>query len=104
MATKEAIEILRAAAPRDSLDDGPAEQGSTRRVNGCVVVPLMNTGEETFAGQIVEANYLVRTPPRTDIKATDRVRLRGEVCEVLGAPADYGHSGVLFQARRVGSD
>jgi hypothetical protein len=102
MAAKEAIFVLRAGARRDSLDEGPDTAGTETRVDGCTVVPLMQTGEETFAAQIVTADYFVKAPPGTDLLATDQVRIRGYLCEVEGVPADFGRKGILFQARRVG--
>ena len=100
---KEAIQVLRATERRDSLD-GPSTPTPAREVPGCVVVPLMQVGEETFAGQIVEADYFVKAPAGSDVLSTDRVRIRGEECEVLGRPADYGRKGLLFQARSVASE
>ena len=103
MTAKEAIVIHRAGERVDSLDPAPAGE-PPRTVEGCTVVPLMQTGEETFAGQVVNADYFVKTPAGTDIKATDRVTIRGYDCAVEGVPADFGRKGVLFQASRIGID
>lgn len=103
MTAKESIEVLRQSEYRDSLDPD-ADALPPRRVDGCTVVPLMNVGEQTFAGQVVEADYFVKCPANTDLLASDRVRIRGEVCEVRGRPADFGRKGVLFQARAIGRD
>lgn len=103
MTAKESIAIVR-TPKADSLDE-PEEPADDVPVPGCRVVPLMNTGgEQTFTGQVVTADFFVQTPPGTDIKASDQVRIRGALCQVEGAPADYGRKGVLFQARRVGTD
>lgn len=98
---RESIFVVRQAR-QDRLSSGGGAPTETE-VSGCTVVPLMNGGEETFQGQIVTADFFVKTPPGTDVKADDKVRIRGELCEVDGAPADYGRKGVLFQAQRVGT-
>lgn len=101
MAQRESIFRIRAARV-DRLSTATPEPSEVE-VRGCIVVPLMETGEQTFQGQIVTAEFFVKTPAGTDIKADDQVRIRGDLCQVEGAPADYGRKGVLFQASRVGT-
>lgn len=101
MAQRETIYRLRGQVA-DRLRPG---SGSVTRepITGCIVVPLMNTGEQTFQGQVVTADFFVKTPAGTDIVASDRLEIRGEECEVDGVPADYGRKGVLLQAQRTGT-
>lgn len=100
---RESIIVRRPGTRRDSLDPAPAA-APPRTIAGCVVVPLMASGEQTFVGQVVDADYFVRCPAGTDLLATDRITIRGYDCAVAGVPADYGRKGVLFQARRTGTE
>lgn len=102
MATKESIFVVR-TAERDRLDTSAPNVSPDVEIPLCVVVPLLNTGEETFQGQIVTADFFVKCPAGSDVKADDKVKIRGDLCEVQGAPGDFGRKGVLFQARRIGT-
>lgn len=63
---------------------------------GCVVVPRAETpdvgGEQQQARDTVIVGYTVYAPPGTDVVTTDRVRIRGETCEITGFPGDWGRS------------
>ena len=65
-------------------------------VPGCVVTPRAETpsvgGDQQQARDTVIVGFTVYDPSRTDWKTTDRVRIRGEVCEITGEPGDWGRS------------
>lgn len=101
MAERETITRIRGA--RVDRLSAPGAAPEEEPIEGCIVVPLMNSGEETFQGQVVTADYFVKCPRGTDVVATDRLRIRGYLCEVDGVPADFRRRGVLLQARRTGT-
>jgi hypothetical protein len=63
---------------------------------GCVVAPRQESaavgGEQQQARDTVIVGWTVYAPPGADVITTDRVRIRGEVCEVTGQPGDWGRS------------
>lgn len=94
----ETIVVLRSGPspgrdPRGQPLPGPVTEHS---VAGCVVTPrqaLPNAGGEEQQGRdSVIGGWTVYAPPGTDMRTTDRVRIRGEVCEITGEPGDWGHS------------
>lgn len=65
-------------------------------ISGCVVTPRQESpqvgGELQQARDTVIVGWTVYAPAGTDIRTTDRVRIRGEVCQVTGQPGDWGRS------------
>lgn len=65
-------------------------------IKGCVVTPRAETppvgGAEQQARDTVITGYTVYTPSGTDVLTTDRVRIRGVLCEITGEPGDWGRS------------
>lgn len=65
-------------------------------IHGCVVTPREAAptvgGEMQQARDTVVVGLTVYAPPGTDIRTTDRIRIRGELYEVTGQPGDWGHS------------
>ncbi|WP_237773046.1 hypothetical protein [Streptomyces luteocolor] len=81
-------------------------------MTGCVVTPRQSApqvgGDEQQARDTVIVGWTVYAPPGSDWRTTDRVRIRGEVCEITGEPGAWGRSpftgtrGVIqFAADRV---
>ncbi|MFE1321594.1 hypothetical protein [Kitasatospora phosalacinea] len=79
---------------------------------GCVVTPRQATpavgGEQQQARDTVIVGWTVYAPPGSDVRTTDQVRIRGQVCDVTGEPGDWGrnpfsgtHGPVQFAADRV---
>lgn len=72
--------------------------GSTQEipVKSCVVTPRAEApqvgGSEQQARDTVITGYTIYAPPRTDIRTTDRVLVRGETCEITGEPGDWGRN------------
>jgi hypothetical protein len=94
----ETIRILRTGAspgrdPRGQPLPGPDESFD---LGGCVVAPRAETpqvgGEQQQARDTVIVGYTVYAPPGSPVRTTDRVRIRGETCEITGWPGDWGHS------------
>lgn len=103
MARKESVYRVRAART-DKLKPKTAPDPDVE-IKGCTVVPILADGMEQAGpgSQVIEADFFVKTPPGTDIKADDRLRVRGELMEIQGRPADFGRRGVLFYVRAVGT-
>jgi hypothetical protein len=63
---------------------------------GCVVAPRAETpavgGEQQQARDTVIVGYTVYAPAGSDFLTTDRVRIRGDVCEITGFPGDWGRN------------
>lgn len=94
----ETVTILRAGAStgRDARGNpipGPVVETP---VKGCVVTPRQEMpqvgGSEQQARDTVITGYTVYAPPGTSVLTTDRVRIRGVVCEITGEPGDWGRS------------
>lgn len=87
--------------PRDAFGD---QVGSVAElaVPGCLVAPggSAEIGEGDGSRQ-VDTNATVYAPHGTQVASTDRLRVRGEVYEVVGAPQQWGTSGVVISLRRV---
>ena len=65
-------------------------------LEGCVVSPRQSAppvgGEQQQARDTVIVGWTVYAPPGSDVRTTDRVRVRGQVCEVTGEPGDWGRN------------
>ncbi len=63
---------------------------------GCVVTPRAEApqvgGAEQQGRDTVIIGYTVYDPRCRDWLTTDRVRIRGEECEITGEPGDWGRS------------
>lgn len=79
--------------PRGQPIPGPLLEQS---VKGCVVTPRQSTptvgGDEQQARDTVIVGFTVYAPAGTDWATTDRVRIRGEICEITGEPGDWGQN------------
>lgn len=49
-------------------------------------------GDQQQARDTVIVGYTVYAPAGSDFLTTDRVRVRGDVCEITGWPGDWGRS------------
>lgn len=79
--------------PRGQPIPGPLTETP---VAGCVVAPRAETpqvgGDQQQARDTVIVGYTVYAPAGGDWRTTDRVRIRGELCEITGWPGDWGRS------------
>lgn len=80
---------------RDSRGQPVYTQQETE-LKGCVVTPRQESpqvgGSQQQARDTVITGYTVYAPSGSDFATTDRVRIRGEVCEITGEPGDWGRS------------
>ncbi|MFQ6194872.1 hypothetical protein [Streptomyces sp. NPDC000405] len=104
----ETVTVLRAGATgRDIYGNdlpGPAVE---QLVRGCVIAPAGTPDEVTGGRDTVTEALTVYLPAGTDVRPTDRMRIRGEVFEVHGAvtahrsPFTGQGAGVHLTARRT---
>jgi hypothetical protein len=94
----ETIRVLRTGTspgrdPRGQPLPGPDESFD---VEGCVVTPRAETptvgGDQQQARDTVIVGWTVYAPPSTALRTTDKVRIRGVVCEITGEPGDWGRN------------
>lgn len=83
----ETVTIVRGGGIDNMGDPIPGEP--ERPVDGCAVWPGP-TSEDVAAGRApVRADFTVTMPTGTDVTRTDRLRIRGELCNVAGVPFDW---------------
>ena len=65
-------------------------------VAGCAVTPRAETpqvgGDQQQARDTVIVGWTVYAPAGTVLRTTDKVRIRGVVCDITGEPGDWGRS------------
>ncbi|GAA2802953.1 hypothetical protein VO63_05110 [Streptomyces showdoensis] len=65
-------------------------------VHGCAVTPRAQTptvgGDQQQARDTVIVGWTVYAPAGTQLRTTDKVRIRGAVCDITGEPGDWGRS------------
>lgn len=110
----ETVTILRTGASpgRDQRGNPIPGPVTETDIKGCVVTPREAApqvgGQDQQARDTVIVGYTVYAPSGSDVLTTDRVRIRGQVCEVTGEPGEWlrspftGTQGpVQFAADRV---
>lgn len=94
----ETVRILRTGTSTGRDERGRPLPGADESFDlaGCVVAPRAETprvgGDQQQARDTVIVGYTVYAPAGSDVRTTDRVRIRGEVCEITGWPGDWGRS------------
>ncbi|MET9950156.1 hypothetical protein ABZ135_01225 [Streptomyces sp. NPDC006339] len=94
----ETIRILRTGASPGRDERGQPLPGpdASFDVEGCVVTPRVETpqvgGDQQQARDTVIVGWTVYVPAGTQLHTTDKVRIRGVVCEITGEPGDWGRS------------
>lgn len=94
----ETVILLRAgaSASRDAVGIPVPGPVSEIPIHQCVVAPREELpapgGPEQQGRDTVIRGWTVYAPPGTSVLTTDRVRIRGEVCEITGNPASWGQS------------
>lgn len=91
------VRLRRGASPGRDARGQPIPGALTETpIVGCVVAPRQESpqvgGEQQQARDTVIVGWTVYAPSGSDIVTTDRVRIRGEVCEITGQPGDWGVS------------
>lgn len=67
-------------------------------VEGCLFAPGSSSEYQLNANQVVTGGT-VYAPPGTNVRETDRLRVRGDVYEVDGKPGVWGGVGVEIRLR-----
>lgn len=68
-------------------------------VPGCLFAPGPSAEQNTGANQVL-TDATIYGPAGMDILATDKVRARGELYEVVGTPQDWGSAGMVIPIKR----
>ncbi|GGX63224.1 hypothetical protein [Streptomyces hiroshimensis] len=103
----EAVTVLRPGpAVLDIYGNDAPGPDQEHPLHGCVVAP--EPGAETVGGQDIVTDHLViYAPAESDVRPTDRLRVRGDVFSVHGPVQDFRspltgtRAGVQVTARRV---
>lgn len=96
----ETVTVIRPPG-RDAFGDPLPGDATEFDVPGCLFAPGPSQ-ELGFAAATVDTDGTVYAPPDTDVRPTDRIRIRGAVYSVVGDPQNWGRSaGVVIPVRRV---
>lgn len=83
---------------KDNFGDPIAGTGEETAVPGCLFAPGA-TEEMLVHAQQVQADATVYAPAGTTVSPADRLRIRGELYEVVGRLRDWGDAGVEILVR-----
>jgi hypothetical protein len=106
----EAVEVLTAGQIEDPYSGEPTvswDTPTTVTVPGCGVEPRPSTEPVQDARNAIVSGFTLYLPPDVAVSAGSRVRVRGQVHEVLGEPAVWRSPftgwapGVVVQTQRV---
>lgn len=95
----ETVQVIRPPG-RDRFGDPLPGAATEFDLPGCLFAPG-SSREPGFAANQVDTDGTLYAPPASDVRATDRVRVRGDVYEVVGKPQVWGTSGVVVALREV---
>lgn len=100
MAGGETFTVIR-QPERDRFGDLPVGTTVEFDLPGCQFAPGASY-ETTYAEQQIHADGAVYAPPGADVRATDQMRIRGDVYDVVAKPQDWGASaGVVIPVRLI---
>lgn len=87
----ETVEVLRAGLTDDGYGNQVRDWSSatTTPYEGCAVAQGTKGGEVLADRNAIVSDLIVFMPPDTDVLATDRLRVRTRVYEVVGEPFDW---------------
>lgn len=85
----ESVTILRASSQMDRNGNPVPGPDAEITVAGCAVGPRFSTEPVEAGRQQVVSGLTVYMPPGTDVRASDRLRVRGVVRRVEGEPFDF---------------
>ncbi len=90
----ETVTVLRPGAPsRDAYGNDVPGPDVEIDIEGCAVAPrdgnATSGNEKTQARDQITSGFTVWPPPGSDIQPTDRMRVRGVVCEVDGEAGQW---------------
>lgn len=86
----ETVTILRAGTPTTDRY-GNEVPGADQRLDvyGCAVAPRADADITGQGRQGVIVGTTIYFPPATDVRATDRLEVRGETHDIVGDPGDW---------------
>ncbi len=92
----ETVTVIRRAG-RDAFGD---ETGTPTEfdIDGCLFAPG-ESRESGLGSEQVRTDATIYAPPDVDVRATDRVRVRGQLYSVVGQPQAWGRFGVVISLR-----
>lgn len=68
-------------------------------VGGCLVAAAGSTEAVTQGRTPLEADYDIYLPDGTDVRRADQMRIRGALCDVVGAPFGWTGMGMVASAK-----
>lgn len=94
----ETVTVIRPAA-RDQFGDetGPPTEFD---LEGCLFAPG-SSREGGLGSEQVQTDGTIYGPPEADVRATDRLRIRGQVYGVVGQPQLWGRAGTVIAVRSI---
>jgi hypothetical protein len=95
----ETVVVLRPPG-KDRFGDPAAGDTAQFDLPGCLFAPGPSIERNTAANQ-VDSDATVYAPAGSDVRAADRLRVRGVVYDVIGNPQDWGRAGVVIALRLV---
>lgn len=95
----ETVTVVRPTG-RDKFGDPLPGSPTEFDVGGCLFAPG-NTKELANGSNVVEAEANIYGPAGMDVKATDKLRVRGLLYEVMGQPQFWGSTGTVVPVRRT---
>lgn len=85
---------------RDAFGDPLTGSPTEFDIEGCLFAPGPSHEMQAAANQ-VDTDGTVYAPAGSDVLATDRMRIRGDVYSVVGKPQDWGSFGLVIAVRLV---
>ncbi len=84
----------------DPFGDPAAGNPPEFELGGCLFAP--GKSDEIGVGAAgVDTDATVYAPAGADVRPTDRIRARGQVYTVVGAPQDGGSAGMVIRLRKA---
>ncbi len=85
---------------RDVFGDPAAGNPPEFELAGCLFAP--GVSEENGVGSAgVDTDAKIYGPAGADVRASDRIRVRGQVYTVVGDPQDWGSAGMVIALRKA---
>lgn len=97
----ETVTVVRPTG-KDSFGDPLPGTATEFDLPGCLFAP--GASQETPPGEPanqVDTHATIYAPPAADVRASDQIRARGVLYEVVGEPAVWSGFGTVIELRRV---
>ncbi len=96
---EETVTVIRMAG-RDAFGDPLPGTPPEFDLPGCLIAPGPSR-EMGLGAAGTDTDMTIYAPAASDVRATDRIRVRGRVFVVVGDPQDWGSSGMVVALRRA---